>query len=65
MSKRQIGCGEVTFLRGQQGSIRQTTYLVLTRGFLIDCFKIPFLGEAETVIQFQFGDMRLDISDPI
>lgn len=59
MSKKQIGCGAVTFLRGWQGPTRQTTYLVLTRGFLTDCFKIPFLGEAETLVQFQFGDMRL------
>lgn len=54
---------------GWQGSIKQITFLELTRYFHIDWFKIPFLGEAESIIKLgirsQFGDMGLSTSDSI
>ena len=42
------------------------TLLMLIRQFLIDWFKIPFLGEAETVISIKswFNDMGHSESDP-
>lgn len=45
------------------------TNCLLTGQLLIDWFKIPFLGEAKTVmklsIKSQFGDMGLSGSDSI
>lgn len=48
--------------RGWQGSIRQIICLVLIRQFLVDCFRILFMGEPK-VIKSQFPDMDLNISN--
>lgn len=43
----RVGYCNVLFLYGVEESIRRITSLVLIRQFLIDWFKIPFLGELE------------------
>ena len=52
---------------GGGASIRPMTSLVLTRWFLMisDWFNPPFLGETKTVIESQFDDMGLSVSDSI
>lgn len=51
------------------GVIRQITSLVLIKKFLIDWFKISYLGEADTVIKLgtksRFDDMGLRIRDSV
>ena len=53
-SNKQIGyaVARSPSFRGWLGSIRQIISLVLTRSFLIYWFKIPFLGDAKTVIKY-------------
>ena len=57
------GCGRSLTFRARQGSIRQMTSLMMTMWFLTAWFKIPFLGETETIIKSQFGDIGFRISD--
>ena len=50
-----MGGGRSPFLPGGQGSSSPATSPGLTRSFLIDWFKIPFLGEAKTAIKLTLG----------
>lgn len=62
--KNVLFSGQIFFLLGQGnglGFILKIISLVLIRKFQTDCFKVLFLGEAETagrlVIKFWFGDV--------
>lgn len=54
--KRGVGwAGHQVPLAGWPGSSRRRTWLLLTSSFLMDGFKIPLLGEAETAAQLTLG----------
>lgn len=60
--KMQIVAIHATFCQGMAGASRTDYFIRADQGFLIDRFKIPFLGEADTVIKSPFGDMRLSLT---
>lgn len=53
--KWMVGRGRSPSFPGRQGSSSRTTSLLLTSSFLMDGFKIPLLGEAETAIKLTLG----------
>lgn len=59
-NKKQIVCGKVTLL--YQG-VSQAEGLSSADKMITDWFKIPFLGEAKTVIKFWYGDMGFSRSN--
>lgn len=56
-------------MAGVRGSIRQMTSLLLSSSFQTDWFKVPFLGELETIIKLGikpwFGDVGWSTCDSI
>ena len=55
----------VTFLQGWAGVCQAETPLVLLRWFLSTWFKVPFTGRAKNIMESQFGDVGLSISDAV
>lgn len=51
LDKKQVVDCKIAFLPRMAGCVGQRTLLVLTRWFLIDWLKIPFLGKAKTVMK--------------